>query len=39
MDQHLFDKWLTMAEQRAGLEKLHGGLWHTYRRKWATEQR
>jgi len=39
MDRHLFDKWLTVAEQRAGLEKLHGGLWHPYRRKWATERK
>lgn len=39
MDRHLFDKWLTVAEQRAGLEKLVGGLWHPYRRKWATERK
>lgn len=36
MDRHLFDKWLTVAEQHAGLEKLKGGLWHPYRRMWAT---
>lgn len=39
MDRHLFDKWLTVAEGRAGLPKLQGGLWHPYRRKWATERK
>lgn len=39
MDRHLFDKWLTVAEQEAGLLKLEGGLWHPYRRKWATERK
>ncbi|MFI5246790.1 MAG: tyrosine-type recombinase/integrase, partial [Gemmatimonadales bacterium] len=39
MDRHLFDKWLRVAEARAGLEKLVGGLWHPYRRKWATERK
>jgi integrase len=39
MDRHLFDKWLTVAEKRAKLEKLDGGLWHAYRRKWATERK
>jgi integrase len=39
MDRHLFDKWLTEAEKRAGLPKLKGGLWHAYRRKWATERK
>jgi len=27
------------AERRAGLPKLKGGLWHPYRRKWATERK
>ncbi len=36
MDRHLFDKWLTVAEKAAGLPKLNGGLWHPYRRAWAT---
>jgi hypothetical protein len=27
------------AETRAGVEPLDGGLWHPYRRKWATERR
>jgi hypothetical protein len=39
MDRHLFDKWLTVAETKAELPKLDGGLWHTYRRKWATERK
>ena len=39
MDRHLFDRWLTVAEKRAKLEKLDGGLWHAYRRKWATERK
>ncbi|MBK6422338.1 MAG: tyrosine-type recombinase/integrase [Gemmatimonadetes bacterium] len=39
MDRHLFDKWLTVAEQEEGLAKLKGGLWHPYRRKWATERK
>ena len=36
MDRHLFDKWLTRAEKAAGMKKLVGGLWHPYRRAWAT---
>lgn len=39
MDRHLFDKWLTEAEKRAKQDKLVGGLWHPYRRKWATERK
>jgi hypothetical protein len=39
MDRHLVDKWLTSAERRADLPKLDGGLWHAYRRKWATERK
>lgn len=39
MDRHLFDKWLTIAERAANLPKLEGGLWHPYRRKWATERK
>lgn len=37
MDRHLFDKWLSVAEKRANLPKLEGGMWHPYRRKWAIE--
>ena len=39
MDRHLFDKWLYVAEKKAKLPKLEGGLWHPYRRKWATERK
>jgi integrase len=39
MDRHLFDKWLRFAEEKAKLPKLQGGLWHPYRRKWATERK
>lgn len=38
MDRHLCDKWLTVAEAEAKLEKLPGSLWHAYRRKWASER-
>lgn len=39
MDRHLFDKWLHRAEEAAKLTKLHGGLWHPYRRAWATARK
>lgn len=39
MDRHRFDKWLTVAERKAGLPKLKGTLWHAYRRKWASERK
>jgi hypothetical protein len=39
MDRHLFKKWLRHAETKAKLPKLVGGLWHPYRRKWATERK
>jgi integrase len=39
MDRHLFDKWLAVVEAKAELPKLDGGLWHPYRRKWATERK
>lgn len=39
MDRHLFDKWLAVAEGHVQWIKLLGGLWHPYRRKWATERK
>jgi integrase len=39
MDRHLFDKWLTVAEKTAKVPKLDGSLWHSYRRKWASEHK
>jgi len=39
MDRHLFDKWLGVAERRAGLPKLDGGIWHPYRRAWASARK
>jgi hypothetical protein len=39
MDRHLFNRWLRAAEKKAGVPKLDGGLWHPYRRKWATERK
>ena len=39
MTRHLAAKWLQEAERLAGLEKLDGSLWHSYRRKWATERK
>jgi integrase len=39
MDRDTFRRLLEKAEQRAGLPKLDGGLWHPYRRKWATERK
>jgi integrase len=39
MDRDAFKRLLERAERRAGLPKLDGGLWHPYRRKWATERK
>lgn len=39
MDRHPFDRWLAVAEAKAGLPKLQGGLWHPYRRMWATARK
>jgi hypothetical protein len=30
---------LVKAEEKAGLEKQNGALWHAYRRKWATQRK
>ena len=37
--RELFDQLLRHAERVAGVTKLKGGLWHPYRRKWATERK
>ena len=39
MARSQFDKWLLLAERHAKLDKLQGGRWHPYRRKWATERK
>jgi integrase len=39
IDRDTFRRLLEKAEDRAGLPKLDGGLWHPYRRKWATERK
>lgn len=37
--KEMADKWLARAEELAGLEPQLGGLWHPFRRKWATERK
>ena len=37
--RHLADKWQRKEEELAGLEPLRGMLWHSYRRKFATERK
>jgi integrase len=39
MDRHTLAGCLEAAEAAAGLPKLDGGLFHPYRRKWATERK
>lgn len=39
LHRDMFNHWLRQAEEYAGLPKLRGGLWHAYRRKWATERK
>jgi integrase len=39
ISRHLLAYWLQKAERAAGLPPLKGGVWHTYRRKWATERK
>jgi len=34
-----FGDWLEAAENKAGLTKLDGSLWHAYRRAWATSRK
>jgi hypothetical protein len=35
----VLDHWLRDAENKAKLPKLNGGLWHPYRRAWATSRK
>ena len=39
VSRHLADKWLRQAEGLAGVEPQVGGLWHPYRRMWATARK
>lgn len=36
--REIFGQQLGVAERHAGVPRLEGGLWHAYRRKWATER-
>lgn len=38
-DRHLLDDWLRKAYKLAGLTPPKGGMWHQFRRKWATERK
>jgi integrase len=38
-DRHVLDNWLRRAFTRAELVPERGGLWHSLRRKWATERK
>ena len=38
-DRHLLDNWLRRAYKLAKVKPEPGGLWHTLRRKWATERK
>ncbi len=37
--RHLAHSWLVEAEALAGVPKLQGGLWHPYRRMWASARK
>ena len=39
LDYGLASDWLRRAEKLAGLAKLERGIWHPYRRKWATARK
>ena len=39
ISRYLASSWLRKAEYLAGLDPLLGGLWHPFRRKWATERK
>jgi integrase len=36
--EEMLSQWLDAAEKEAGVPKLAGGVWHPYRRKWASER-
>ncbi|MFN0177203.1 MAG: tyrosine-type recombinase/integrase [Gemmatimonadales bacterium] len=38
-DRYLLDRWLRRAFEKANVAPLSGGLWHSLRRKWATERK
>lgn len=38
-DRYLLDRWLRRAFAKAEVTPLNGGLWHSLRRKWATERK
>ncbi len=38
-DRYLLDRWLRRAFEKAEVTPLKGGLWHSLRRKWATERK
>jgi integrase len=38
-DRHLLDNWLRRAVKFAGVKLEPGGMWHSLRRKWATERK
>jgi hypothetical protein len=38
MPGDMLTQWLSIAERKGKVPKLPGGLWHPYRRKWASER-
>ena len=39
VSRHVVDAWLRKAERLAGLKPQVGGLWHPFRRGWATARK
>lgn len=39
LTQHLAADWLKRAYKAAGINRPHQGLWHPFRRKWATDRK
>jgi hypothetical protein len=37
--RHLASDWMHRAYRYAGIDRQKGGLWHPFRRKWATERK